>query len=80
MLHHLQKKTKINVRKTLKHMDLSFLKKSLQLPPQQWRNNIPVFLEELEQIRRQSQVVAQRLHLSLWRHYKEPQPLINLFT
>lgn len=43
-----------------------------QLPLQQWRNNISVFLEELKQIGRQSQIVAQRRHLSLWSYYKEP--------
>lgn len=50
-----------------------------QLPLQKWRNNIPVLLEELEQIRGQSQIVAQRLHLSLWRNYKEPETFIKWF-
>lgn len=77
MLHHLKKKTN----KCYKNFSLIKTQGDIfdnhTLPLQQWRNNIPVLLEELEKIRGQSQIVAQRLHLSLWCNYKEPEALIN---
>lgn len=62
-------------KKTHKKQGLS---SNYPLPLKQWRNDISVLLKELEEIRRQSQIVAQRLHLPLWGNYKEPET--NQFT
>lgn len=77
MLHHLKKKNKCH-ENLLLIKNQGYIFNNHQLPLQHWRNNISVLLEELEQIRRQSQIVAQRLHLSLWSNYKEPET--NQFT